>query len=273
MAATDKTQRVLLLVEDNPADAYLVAQLLVNEDTEAFSIIHVTTLNAAVQYLHAHTVDVVLLDLHLPDGKGLTNVRALQAVSQLAPIVVLTGIEDEELALACIGAGAQDYLIKGGLQTPTLRRALGYAISRVQEVKMRELQETLEQYRALSAVASATAITAALSGSGSVRERYPNVFREFVKDYLQLLSLYLDQLILRKEKPFDQMERLVSSLGDAGGGPKDLLDVHVTALDKVAGEKASERSRSLAIESRLLALEMMGLLVDYYRVGRRHHFH
>jgi hypothetical protein len=65
------------------------------------------------------------------------------------------------------------------------------------------------------------------------------------------------------------MEQVLTCLGDMDAGPRDLLDVHVAALDQAVDGQSSERARTLVVEGRLLALEMMGLLVDYYRVGLR----
>ena len=115
-------------------------------------------------------------------------------------------------------------------------------------------------------------MTGAIAGSGAVRKRYPNAFQELVLDYTKLLDEYLGQLAPRWNKPREQMERVVTRLGDAGAGPRDLIDVHIAALDAAVIACSSERARSLAFEGRLLALEMMGMLVDYYRVGIRRSF-
>jgi hypothetical protein len=64
------------------------------------------------------------------------------------------------------------------------------------------------------------------------------------------------------------MNRIISQLGQEGAGPRDLVDIHVSALDQVSEDGSSVRARTLALEGRLVALEMMGLLVDYYRVRK-----
>jgi hypothetical protein len=93
-----------------------------------------------------------------------------------------------------------------------------------------------------------------------------------VDGYVSLLHSYLNQLVQKTEKPRTEMERMVTLIGDLGGGPRDLLDVHVTALDDASKSARDERARALALEGRLLALEMMGYLVDYYRTGARRRF-
>jgi hypothetical protein len=90
-----------------------------------------------------------------------------------------------------------------------------------------------------------------------------------VRSYYALLEPYLVHLTDRVAAAPSALEVLITSLGDAGGGPRDLLDVHVAALDQALAVHADARARPIVYESRLLALQMMGLLVDYYRVGHR----
>jgi diguanylate cyclase (GGDEF)-like protein/PAS domain S-box-containing protein len=127
----DGVQR-LLLVEDNPGDARLLCEMF-NEQPEAA---HNTTLTIvkscreAERCLSEGEVDVVLLDLGLPDATGLAAVRRAQAVAPRIPLVVLTGLDDEVLAAQALQAGAQDYLVKGHIEARGLFRALRYAIER-----------------------------------------------------------------------------------------------------------------------------------------------
>ena len=204
--------------------------------------------------------------------RGFNVSRTLLNISPELPIVVLTGMDDEDLALACIDAGAQDYLNKEEMKPLLLRRAIGYAITRLREAQLRDLRALLGGYRSLSSDGTATAITAITAGLGSVRDRNPDTFTKMAQQYLQLLTAYLEQLGYRKEKPRDFMAGLVTHLGDLGAGPRDLIDLHITALEYVVRVEGMERARAFVIEGRLLALEMMGLLVDYYRVGSRRRF-
>lgn len=268
VTSTSQTQ-VLLLVEDNPADADLVEELLELAGDNRYTIVRATRISDAVEKLNTQRVDVVLLDLRLPDGTGLSTLQSIRATDQQIPIVVLTGTDDESLAMSCINAGAQDYLCKGELRPASLRRAIGYAITRIREVQFREMQETLTRYRNLSNQTSQTSVTAALAGTGAVRDRHGGMFTDLIHSYARLLEDYYSQSSVRKEKPRDAMEYITTTLGDTGAGPRDLLDVHVAALDELVASAASPPSSAMLIEARLLALEMMGLLVDYYRVGLR----
>lgn len=266
----DSPTRVLLLVEDNPADADLVVEYLQEPgSTYAYEVFHATRIVDAVERLRDLQIDVVLLDLRLPDSSGASSVQAIREAAGETPIVVLTGADDEDLALSCIHAGAQDYLFKSELRPTVLRRSIGYAITRIRDAQVRELQQALERYRALSSSSSTTSVTASLAGIGPLRDRVPEEFGALIKAYAELLEAYISTLIVKAEKPREIMEWCVTQLGDRGAGPRDLIDVHVAALDDVLHGKNEERSRALLIEGRLLALEMMGLLVDYYRIGGR----
>jgi sigma-B regulation protein RsbU (phosphoserine phosphatase) len=120
----------VLLVEDNPGDARLLRESLAEARSERFELVHVDRMAAAEQRLKAASFDVVLLDLSLPDGVGLETVTRMLRVAPTLPIVVLTGTDDDTLALRTVQAGAQDYVVKGQLSSQLLERTLRYAIER-----------------------------------------------------------------------------------------------------------------------------------------------
>lgn len=121
----------ILLVEDNPGDADLVRAALASA-SDRVEITHVESLSAARTRLVAGGVDVVLLDLSLPDATGVYGVEHLHGVAPPIPIVVLTGSHDEALGASVVQAGAQDYLVKGQTDEWLLIRAMRYAIERHQ---------------------------------------------------------------------------------------------------------------------------------------------
>ncbi len=106
----------VLLVEDNAGDALLLREMFRKEKPGSFALVHVVRLNEALQHLASNKVDIVLLDLGLPDGHGLDTVRRTRAVSPAVPVIVLTGLDDEVLAAEAMKEGAQDYLIKGQIE-------------------------------------------------------------------------------------------------------------------------------------------------------------
>jgi len=120
----------VLVVEDNTADAILLRQMFHKESEKSFELVHVKTMNAAVEHLQKGEVDIVLLDLGLPDGHGVDTVRRVKAVAPEVPVIVLTGLDDEVLAAKVMKEGAQDYLIKGQIENRALPRTLRYVIER-----------------------------------------------------------------------------------------------------------------------------------------------
>jgi DNA-binding response OmpR family regulator len=121
----------LLVVDDNRRDVELVrAQLAEAALRPAFSVEAVGRLSDAMQRLAQQDVDVVLLDLGLPDANGTQGVVRMARDASAVPVVVLTGNDNEELGLRAVQQGAQDYLVKGQTAGPLLHRSLRFAIER-----------------------------------------------------------------------------------------------------------------------------------------------
>jgi signal transduction histidine kinase len=128
--AVQKQGIQVLLIEDNAADALLLRQMFSKESADSFQLTHLTRMSAAEDYLRREAVDICLLDMGLPDGHGIGNLRRVQAAAPGVVVIVLTGLEDELLAAEAIKEGAQDYLIKGQIENRALPRALRHAIER-----------------------------------------------------------------------------------------------------------------------------------------------
>ena len=120
----------VLLIEDNDVDAQLTQDLLSEWSTEEFQVARATTLAEGLSLLSRERFDAMLLDLSLPDAFGLPTVREVHAASPTIPVVVLSGVSDQSLALQAVRQGAQDYLVKGQGHPELLARAIRYAIER-----------------------------------------------------------------------------------------------------------------------------------------------
>ncbi|HVS90118.1 MAG TPA: EAL domain-containing protein [Candidatus Acidoferrum sp.] len=125
-----KSIKILLLVEDNPGDARLLREMLSEQGSHNTELTHVACMSEAERHLAERVFDIILLDLELPDARGLGAVRRAHSAAPRVPLVVLTGLDDESLATQALREGAQDYLIKGQIETRGLLRALRYAIER-----------------------------------------------------------------------------------------------------------------------------------------------
>jgi signal transduction histidine kinase/CheY-like chemotaxis protein len=120
----------ILLIEDNAGDARLIRALLQETASSHFELVHADRFSEALTCLSQRRFDLLLLDLSLPDAYGLDTISRLESQSEGAPIVILTGLDDEEIAIKALQQGAQDYLIKGQADGQLLARALRYAIQR-----------------------------------------------------------------------------------------------------------------------------------------------
>ena len=149
-----KPVQTILLIEDNLGDARLLREMLNEKGSNNTELTHVESMEAAETYLTEHAVDMILLDLGLPDARGLEAVRQAHAAAPKAPLVVLTGLDDESLASQALQEGAQDYLIKGQIESRALLRALRYATERnrlehLKDYAEESLAQTESKYRGL----------------------------------------------------------------------------------------------------------------------------
>ena len=175
----------ILLVEDNPGDARLFLDLVRSASSGADrpSVQHAARLAHALEMLSGGQFDVVLLDLSLPDERGLPTVTRLHAHAPNVPIVVLTGLDDEALAVKALRAGAQDYLVKGRVDGDLLLRSLRYATERGRALEALERRE--EHYRSL--IENSLDLVSILNFDGTIRYASPS--------HERVLGYTLDELV------------------------------------------------------------------------------
>src|SRR3954469_8397053 len=176
MDATDG--REVVLIEDSPDYAKAVKTMLDYPEGEGvFTVKHFLKLADALDYVPDSAACCLLLDLNLPDASGVEAVNALQTVAPDVPIVVLTGLDDDRLALDAMHAGAQDYLVKGRADVELITRSIRYAMERVRS----------ERHRAeLAREQTARAEAEAMAGTISRLERLTEA---------ALANLSLDELL------------------------------------------------------------------------------
>jgi PAS domain S-box-containing protein len=141
----------VLLVEDNPGDARLFWEMLSVTDEEEYSVTIVERLSNAMVHLKNEGVDVILLDLGLPDSIGLDTFRTVHSFKSQLPIIILTGLDDRVIARAAVSEGAQDYLVKDQINNTLLISSIRYSIERKKieealresEAKFRELADAI----------------------------------------------------------------------------------------------------------------------------------
>lgn len=120
----------VLLVEDNAGDARLIQEMLAETKGSLFRLTRAERLSAAIDALNQGGINIILLDLMLPDSEGIETFRKVHAGFSDIPVVVLSGLDDEALAVEAVREGAQDYLAKDQVNAKMLSRAIRYAIER-----------------------------------------------------------------------------------------------------------------------------------------------
>ncbi len=193
----------LLLVEDNPADARLISELLGEAPARGFELVHVSRLAAAVELVGRQTFDAVLLDLGLPDSQGLETLSRTQLAGNGLPIVVLTGRNDQQFAVEAARAGAQDYLVKGQFGSHLLVRTLAYAVERKRaSEEIRRLNEGLEQRvreRTRQLEAANTQLQAEIAGRSRVEEELRATNAELARFNQVMVGRELRMIELKQE--------------------------------------------------------------------------
>ena len=222
----------VLLIEDNPADARLIREMLV-DGSSAFDLDWARDLPEGLERLARIPPDVALVDLSLPASVGLATFRAVFEHAPQIPIVVLTGLDDETLAVRSVQSGAQDYLVKGDVDSALLVRSVRYAIERKRtEERLRALVDELRRNQKLLAEAQQIAhvgswewdvVTNELTWTDELYRIYgidPKRFGATFDAYLEHVHAEdrervrgtIEQAI-RDGRPFDFEERIVRSDG------------------------------------------------------------
>lgn len=154
-----ETNLDILLVEDNPGDAHLVWMMLNEIQQIHIDMTHVTSLAKTLETLEAKSFSAILLDLSLPDAFEFIALQKILKEYPKIPIVILTGLDDESVGLQAVREGAQDYLVKGQIDSRVLIRTIRYAIERKsmqleKERLITELEGLLKQVKTLSGLLS-----------------------------------------------------------------------------------------------------------------------
>ncbi len=180
----------VLVIEDSPGDIRLIEQMLANDWPHHYALQQASRLTTGLAALASESFDVILLDLSLPDSRGLDTFVAVQQKVPQLPIIVLTGYDDETLALQALERGAQDYLIKGEVNSALLSRALRYAMGRKQAEN--DLRESEARYRKL--VEQAGDAIFLVDERGRIVNVNQRACRMFGYSYQQLLGMELAEL-------------------------------------------------------------------------------
>jgi two-component system sensor histidine kinase UhpB len=219
----------LLLIEDNPADAFFVKGMLLDSPFNISNIYEADRLEKGCDFLKKGNIDLTLLDLSLPDSSGLDSLFSILHTAEKIPVIILTGFDDTNIALEAIKAGAQDYLIKGEFNKNLLQKTIQYSIERKkQEEKIKESEEKYRQIFQNSPYPSwiyDRDTLQILEVNEAAIYKYGYSYDEFLK------------LTLKDIRPSEDVPELIKTLGDIRGEGKlwrhqkkngDIMIVEVT---------------------------------------------
>ena len=240
----------ILLVEDNPGDADLLQEFL-SEFEQQVQITHVACLQGAVEHLEqGKPADAILLDLCLPDSKGLATLERINPVALQVPIIVLTGLEDEATGIEAVRMGAQDYLVKGQVVSRTLIRRIYHAVERKRlEHELQRAKQAAEAANVakshflanishelrtpMNSILGMVDLALGEPLSATVRD-YLKTAKDSADVLLELLNEILDFSRLEAGKvqletlPFSlrqTLQRTIKAMGAAGGGEGAATDL------------------------------------------------
>lgn len=151
----DSSEIDLLLIEDNPADVFLLKEMLKSAKLGIKNIFEADLLEKGCEFLRTNKVHLILLDLSLPDSTGLDSLASIHKMTDQIPVIILTGLADSGTALEAIKAGAQDYLVKGDFDENLLMRAIQYTLERRKLERKMKQEQLIRQRQITTAVLAA----------------------------------------------------------------------------------------------------------------------
>ncbi|MBF0283171.1 MAG: response regulator [Magnetococcales bacterium] len=261
---------VLLVEDDRPFVTLLQEWLTEIHANVAVRLTHEETLQGALNRLQTESFAAVVVDLNLPDSQGMETFDRLQEVASDLPVVVLSGLNDESLALQAVRRGAQDYLIKAHVTGALLSRAVRYAMERLalrQELMRVHEQERREQERRfLDRIVNRSSVSSEMLGVPSLKLGLPDMFQNFVTRFAEALEWAMEQRTHKVQRDVSGvLATLARDLSFLKCGPRDVVELYLEALSRVDGVFNPLKDQAYSEEGRLLALELMGQLVSQYR--------
>lgn len=261
----------VLIIEDNPGDVRLIKEMLKEAKVRHY-MLAASTLARGIDLCGQHDVDIILLDISLPDSRGLETVTSLREEISEVPIVVLTGHNNDELGLEAVAAGAQDYLFKGEINASMLLRCIRYTRERHRVIlanqQLAALQERQRLARELHDSVTQTLFSAnAMAESSLIQwEVQPDKSHDLIKKVHQLTKGALAEmrmllLELRPEALLDlPLHTLILQLIESIQGRKDL---HV----KVDVEPIAELSPQQRLSLYRVAQEALNNTIKHAHSG------
>lgn len=272
----------ILLFEDNPGDAGLIEEMLEESVDFRYELKNAETLNEGLSLLKEKPFDIILSDLGLPDSDGIDTFLEIHARNSRIPIIILTGISDEKVGIDAVKKGAQDYLVKGQVDSKLLRRSIQYSIER------KKAEERVQNLANIVESSNDAIITRSLDGfiiswNMGAEQIYGYPAEEILGKPVTILipcdlgneTEKLTELVkqgkkihqyetsrLRKDGKVIDVSMTVSPIFDISG---ELIAISVIARDITENKKAEEKLQKSEERYRIIT-EQTGQLVYEYDI-------
>ena len=256
-----KNNKQLLVIEDDQDDFHTLTQLF--KKLPDYDLTNASTLTSGLAMLD-QSFDLVLLDLSLPDNSGPEAIKLIADKSPV-PVVVLTGLADEAVAMAALKFGAQDYLVKGKFGAELMAKTVLYAIERYRlQNELDEARSFVSRQREQQRLESTS--TSAPADQGLLRERDPTRFRVLCETYQSILEDSLRQRTFRVEHNVSgQLRELARQCGAMNMIPRDLVELHTEALREKTSTASAKKNSAYSEEGMFQLVGLMGYLCDHYK--------
>ncbi len=262
----------ILQIEDDDDQLKLMNELLIDSTLIHFEIFSANSITQAKQIIAENELDILLIDLNLSETKGINTFYKTKELAPSTPIIIISAIYDEELALEALNNGAQDFLTKKSLTQKVITRSILFAIERSRfksnEKTDKKLYDEIDKYPSLTKFSFTpdTPIASKLYSEVSLREGYPEIFQTLVDKYKNLIKLSLEEQLHNETKEISENLRALSEeIGFLKAGPKDIVEVHSTAIKELVKNIDSATSSKYTREGEIILLGLMGNLALFYR--------
>ncbi len=267
MVDTDENQATVLLIEDSPVDATMIRGQLTRGDGNLYEVLVESTLAGGLERLEVGDVDVILLDLTLPDTQGLETFLKTYRIAPQVPIVIITSLDDRDVAYNAVRSGAQDYLIKGKLDTEALIHAVNFAIERhARQQRLNPAMTGLWAAAGRADIPGGDLLKTDDRLFSPLREREADTFDPLCERYGNLIRLAHKQRQSKHVEPIsDELHGLAMYLCMVSAGPGDVEEIHRSSLERLSADSSTEELQSFVEEGQLLLIELFRYLIDAYR--------
>jgi DNA-binding response OmpR family regulator len=259
----------LLIIEDDPEDIVFMKENLKDSYISRFNLTIAENLTTAVELLASEKYDLILLDLGLPESKGLETFNRIRNHSGDIPVVILTGCDDKELGIKAIQNGGQDYLVKGNMNNDMLIRVVRYAIERCrlqsELEKIREKQQQFEereellrsrdQYRAMSEGERQ-------KGFDTLPDINADVFDKLFSEYRDISLKYIRAIRLGEERPVAKVHAFAGRLTGLNVRAETVVKIHLRLLHEISIKITPQEERAFSNDARLVLVEILGNMSD-----------